>query len=196
MMQQIYRRIARMGVRIWRWKHFNGFGIQSPTDYAFVCNIVYGRAYREASALPETLRRDKTVRGRIGSLLYRIADFWKPDCIVNSMSDADYYSSFLFAAVSSELIVQTPDFDSQAKRVIYCLSPQVLTEEKQVQDLLSHAGDGCVVLVDGTSQRPIYNKVWKRLVQDDRVRISFDLYDVGIAFFDPKRVKQHYKINF
>lgn len=38
--------------------------------------------------------------------------------------------------------------------------------------------------------------LWERLKADDRVGITFDLYDVGILFFDKTKIKQHYIVNF
>ena len=37
---------------------------------------------------------------------------------------------------------------------------------------------------------------WNELVSDERVGITFDLYDMGIIFFDKKKIKQHYRVNF
>jgi hypothetical protein len=37
---------------------------------------------------------------------------------------------------------------------------------------------------------------WKQLTNDERVRISFDLYDIGLLRFEKKRFKQNYKVNF
>lgn len=37
---------------------------------------------------------------------------------------------------------------------------------------------------------------WKALVADERTGVTFDLYDVGLVFFDKKRAKEHRIINF
>ena len=37
---------------------------------------------------------------------------------------------------------------------------------------------------------------WSQLLTDERVRISFDLYDIGLVLFEEKRFKQNYKVNF
>jgi len=37
---------------------------------------------------------------------------------------------------------------------------------------------------------------WNQLLTDERVRISFDLYDIGLLLFEEKRFKQNYKVNF
>ena len=37
---------------------------------------------------------------------------------------------------------------------------------------------------------------WKHLQEDERVKLTFDLYDIGLVFFDRKRIKQNYIVNF
>ena len=37
---------------------------------------------------------------------------------------------------------------------------------------------------------------WKRLMTDERVRLTFDLYDIGLMLFDKKRYKQNFIVNF
>lgn len=37
---------------------------------------------------------------------------------------------------------------------------------------------------------------WKQVVADSRTGVTFDLYDVGLVFFDKKRIKEHRIVNF
>ena len=37
---------------------------------------------------------------------------------------------------------------------------------------------------------------WKEIIEDERTGVTFDLYDVGIVFFDKKRIKEHRIVNF
>lgn len=39
-------------------------------------------------------------------------------------------------------------------------------------------------------------KWWKEVIADPRTGITFDLYDVGLVFFDKERVKEHRIVNF
>ena len=39
-------------------------------------------------------------------------------------------------------------------------------------------------------------KFWKRIKEDDRVTVTFDLYDVGIAFARKDLCRQHYVVNW
>lgn len=37
---------------------------------------------------------------------------------------------------------------------------------------------------------------WKQVISDERTGVTFDLYDIGIVFFDQKRIKEHRIVNF
>lgn len=39
-------------------------------------------------------------------------------------------------------------------------------------------------------------KWWKEVIADQRTGVTFDLYDIGLVFFDKKRVKEHRVVNF
>ena len=39
-------------------------------------------------------------------------------------------------------------------------------------------------------------KWWRQVIADSRTGVTFDLYDIGIVFFDKKRVKEHRIVNF
>ena len=43
---------------------------------------------------------------------------------------------------------------------------------------------------------PKMKVLWKKWQADERVGITFDLYDVGLLFFDKTKIKQQYIINF
>jgi len=65
-----------------------------------------------------------------------------------------------------------------------------------VQHTIQQIPDGSMMIV-----QDIYHNVdtaaqWKDLTQNDEPRIVFDLYHCGILFFDKKRYKQYYTINF
>jgi hypothetical protein len=62
-----------------------------------------------------------------------------------------------------------------------------------VKALYEHCDDRSVIVVEGIREN---KRIWKALLADSRVTISYDLFYCGILMFDSGRVKQHYKINF
>ena len=60
-------------------------------------------------------------------------------------------------------------------------------------EAMNHVGEGTMlVLMDKDKCR----KFWKRIKEDERVTVTFDLYDVGIAFARRDLNRQHYIINW
>ena len=39
-------------------------------------------------------------------------------------------------------------------------------------------------------------EIWRAIQQSPHTGVTFDLYTYGVAFFNPKLHKQHYKVNF
>lgn len=68
---------------------------------------------------------------------------------------------------------------------------------KEVWEMvLSHVEAHTCVLVSCPYADSIKKRWWKSVIADNRVTVSFDLYDVGILFFNPKRCKEHRIVNF
>ena len=53
-----------------------------------------------------------------------------------------------------------------------------------------------VFVVHGICYSKEMKALWKKWQADERVGITFDLYDVGLLFFDKTKIKQQYIINF
>lgn len=62
--------------------------------------------------------------------------------------------------------------------------------------ILPHVEAYTCVLVSHPYADSMKKQWWKSVIADSRVTVSFDLYDVGILFFDPKRCKEHRIVNF
>ena len=62
--------------------------------------------------------------------------------------------------------------------------------------ILPHvSADTCIIV--GTPYATHRKQTWwKEIIQDPRTGVTFDLYDVGLVFFDKKRVKEHRIVNF
>ncbi len=61
---------------------------------------------------------------------------------------------------------------------------------------LEKAGSESVFIFDDIYWSPGMEKLWKRIVDDTRVKISIDLYQMGLVFFREGIVKQHFVIKY
>lgn len=64
--------------------------------------------------------------------------------------------------------------------------------EAVFEETLKHVSSRSLVIVEGIYESKARQAWWKRVVADSRTRVTFDLYEIGLVFFDTSRPKQHY----
>lgn len=52
-----------------------------------------------------------------------------------------------------------------------------------------------VIVVDAINKSDVA-EIWHRLADNQNATVAFDLYDIGILFFDKKLNKEYYKVNY
>ncbi|MBM6659237.1 hypothetical protein H6A67_11255 [Bacteroides gallinaceum] len=62
--------------------------------------------------------------------------------------------------------------------------------------LLSMVTDRTCIIVGAPYATREKKRWWKQTIADTRTGVTFDLYDIGLVFFDKKRVKEHRIVNF
>lgn len=62
--------------------------------------------------------------------------------------------------------------------------------------LIEHSGDRTVWFIQGIRSHRQIADAWKSLVENETVRVTMDLYDIGLAFNNPKLNKQDYLVAF
>ena len=164
-----------------------GFGIQSPTDYAFVRYVVNEHwpyyAYNE-------LHEGDWLREKLGRLYLRLANWRQPAIILSD----DYQQWWLAGCKKAKCM---PNLSPLAPCPLPLNNIELAhISINQWDDFLSFLPkcDQQTVLVveDICRNRPL----WQQIARDQRTGTTFDLYYCGIVFFDTKRYKHNYKINF
>ena len=75
-------------------------------------------------------------------------------------------------------------------------SPQVaemILLARADEKAMTHLDEGTMLVLKNLRKEKDF---WKRIKEDNRVTVTFDLYDVGVAFAKKRLNKQHYKINW
>jgi len=165
-------------VLVWlsRIFHCRGFGVQSPTDYRFVRYVVneHWPYYQYA----EVGQDDDWLTQHVGRLCFRLANWRQPKTVV-----ATTYGNYIQAGCHRcRLTADANEVDMA-----------VVSTEQDVERMLPRCREQSLLVLDGLYRQ---NTLWQRLVNEPSVTVAFDLYYCGIVFFDPKRAKQHYKVNF
>ena len=169
--------LKRTLVWLRRIGHCRGFGVQSPTDYRYVRSVINEHwpyhAYERVGPDDDWLRR------KLGRLYLRIVNDRQPKVIVDWLNMSDYLS----AGCRKAQIVKS------AEVVDIAFLPILM----DYQGLFNMCNDQSVVVFqDIYRNKPL----WHCIEYDPRTTVTFDLYYCGIVFFDKKRSKQNYVINF
>ena len=178
--------------RLWVWLsriHLcRGFGIQSPTDYWFVRYVINEHwPYYAYAGLGG--RGGGWLTHKVGRLCLRLANWRQPALIVTSrqpQQSGSVLHDYFRAGCRTAGFAEEPAGDVELAYI-------TAADAEAWQRLLPHCTERSVVVVGDLWRNWPF---WRAIEQHDRVGTTFDLYYCGIVFFDTKRFKHHYKVNF
>lgn len=201
--------------RIWNWgsrfRHRCGYGVHSPSDFFLITSVVYEKhpyyAYRmlERSGFP---RRLPHYRKKVNRLLFRLVNYIRPATLVEVGMGNGASIGYMRAACRTMHSVALPDGDRaetlrrleetlRGMRAVDCLHIGHTPYYKEVfRAVLPYVGPHSCFIIGGIHRSKEKRKWWEEIVADRETGITFDLYDIGLVFFDKARYKQHYIVNF
>ena len=201
--------------RIWNWckrfRHRCGYGVHSPSDFFLITSVIYEKlpyyAYEELKK-SNSSRRLLRYREKVNKLLFRLVNFYRPDTLLEVGEGNGEAIRYMRAARASMISVTMPgtekektfrQLEQELKRMghVDFLHIGHTPYYNEVFELVYPYLDtnSCVVVGNIYASKE-QEQWWKHLTDDERVRITFDLYDIGLLFFDAKRYKQNFIVNF
>ncbi len=103
---------------------------------------------------------------------------------------------FRFGDVSALVSGAISELDSLDFLFLHAGNYPLNAVQLMFEQCISKSNAGSVFLIQDIHKSSTLKNWWKNIQLDDRVGITFDLYDFGIIFFDRKKIKQHYVVNF
>ena len=193
--------IGSLLVWLRRSRHSRGFGVQSPWAYRFIRYVVNEHypyyAYDDLSRLYEGY--PKQIQ-KLCRLYFRIANFWQAEQALDysAASETDVirlYGTFMKRGCNKLEFVPVRhacDFSS-----VRLMRLSVEGDYRQVfEKAVSLANASTMIIVEQIKRDKESRTFWKSIVDDPRCISTFDLYYCGIIFFDKKRYKENYVVNF
>lgn len=210
-MNRITLTLKRPFIRLLRFRHRCGYGVHSPFAFNLITQVIYENTpyykYEDLAKAQKSLAFEKG-KGwkyeskKIKRLLFRLVNYSQPDTIVDAgtlaasslflkagREGADYISAsglselFLEAGVPVDFLYlhdfRHPEFMEGVFRIC-----------------AARTTGKSVFVMEGIRYSPRMSALWERMKQDERTGLSFDLYDLGILFFDKTKIKQGYIVNF
>ena len=185
---------------ICRFRKRCGYGIHSPFAFNFVTGVIYetGRFYAYSALESQGVNIPHRARLKDDRLVFRIVNFAEPQCIValGEPSPAFRHTcDYIRAARNCPLHINPTTAE------INTLAPDFLYTDSEdwaayIDTFLRHVTDRSALLVKGIYRSKTSRQAWKELIAQPEVRVSFDLYDFGICFFEKRLNKENFVINY
>jgi len=168
-----------------RIHHCRGFGIQSPTDYAFVRYVVNEHWPYYAY---DDMGQDDWLTQKLGRLYFRLANWRQPRRMV-----ADRWQPYWQAGCRRTQFVTDAGILTTGEEQRVELARIEISDRDAWETLVARCDERSVVVVEGLWRD---KRRWQTIMRDERVGTTFDLYYCGIVWFDRQRPPHHYVINF
>lgn len=206
-------RLKMVAVWLSRINHCRGFGVQSPSAYAFIRYVVNEHyPYYAYEDLRKQHADVSDVRLKLCKLYLRLANYAQAAQWLWCGEPCDAKRSYVNSGCShtrqsvadADSALPTPDAAQPTVAVIPLSAPDAtrrtlalrFVETADEARRLSEAPHSKTMLVvEGIGHDAPAADIWRQLTADNRVSVTFDLYYCGIAFFD-SRYKQDYIVNF
>lgn len=189
--------IKRYLIWLRRMSHSRGFGVQSPSAYRFIRYVIsehypyyaYGDLRREYPAL------DWLTRKRM-ELYFRLANFCRMEQMVDYAADSCLLSDYVQHGCRRTRVLNVYNgvLDALHMRLVRICPLDGCEDFLEIA--LADSAQTSVFVVEDICTNPVASRMWQRLVESEKVSVSYDLYYCGIAFFDTDRHKTNYIVNF
>ena len=155
-----------------RIKYCRGFGVQSPSAYRFIRYVIneHYPYYAYDELRKELPRLDSLTRKRM-ELYFRVANYRQASLWLDFCERNDVIATYVGRG---------------------CHATQV----RRITDLQQITDDHTLFIIEDIGYNDTAKRMWQKLLESDLTSVSYDLYYLGIAFFDRKRYKNNYIVNF
>lgn len=210
-MNRITLALKRPFIWLLRFRHRCGYGVHSPFAFNLITQVIYERtpyykykdlAEEEKRLAPEKDKNWKYESKKIKRLLFRLVNEAQPNVVVDAgtLAASSLYlkagkvgADYLAATELSELFLEA-DVPVDFLYLHDYRRPAFVEEVFRV--CAARTCRKSVFVVEGIRYTPEMFALWKRMQQDEKAGVTFDLYDLGIIFFDKTKIKQDYIVNF
>ena len=177
----------------WRCGLSRGFGVQSPSAYSFIRYVINEHypyyAYDELKRKLPTLGRQQH---KFGRLLLRLANYWQPEY---RYSNITIYDRYLYAGCHKTNSDDLGNLVKSETKKLIVIDVRLFDFEYLIRSVLPLCNEHTLLVLLGLNK--LHDKqLWNDLKASDYTGITYNLYYIGIVFFDKSVYKQHYNVNF
>ena len=194
---------------IWlrRIRHRCGYGVHSPFAFNLITDVIYQRhpyyKYADLEAIESKLPREERYESlKVKRLLFRLVNEMQPRTIIDAgrLSSSANYLQAGHTSARYTGIRQEKEFSSISGRPVDFLYLHDYRHPSFVRAAfgrcVEQSNEQSLFVIEGIRYNREMRQLWQEMQQHPCVGITFDLYDLGLLFFDRKKIKQDYIVNF
>lgn len=192
-------RFKRSMVFMRRFTHSRGFGIQSPSAYRFDREVINDHYPYDAYAdLKHVFPHEDRLTMKLARLYFRIAHATQARRWALCTHQNDVYRAYIQTGCRTAILVDGDEVGQVDKVAASDVLVMTMEDDRwpMCEAFVSRAHERSMLIIEGIYASKKAKMRWNELVNDERTRVAFDLYDCGIIFFDHTKSKQLYIINF
>lgn len=182
-----------------RIKYCRGFGVQSPSAYRFIRYVIneHYPYYAYDELRKELPRLDSLTRKRM-ELYFRVANFRQASLWLDFCERNDVIATYVGRGCHATQVRRITDLqqitaDDRIEVLRICPSAGC---EALLEAALQKTDDHTLFIIEDIGYNDTAKRMWQKLLESDLTSVSYDLYYLGIAFFDRKRYMANYVVNF
>jgi hypothetical protein len=208
MFVDLYAIIRHCWIWCCRFRHRRGYGVHSPFAYNLIKTVFYERGNYYAYPRLNNLRRctPKNRRensAKVDKMLFRLANYARAERMWVCGTCTELTCSHLEAARPNAVLRHFADEEELSLALMrskdipdWIYFGRNVPFGKVMPMLSQQIGNHALVVLANIYADKQRLSSWKAARNDERCNVSFDLYDVGILFYDPAYQKQNYIVNF
>ena len=209
----------RIGDWINRKRHNGGYGVQSPSSFFFVTQVLKERLPYYAYPTLDKIVGGNKARKRHFRELFRITNYLQPGNCISAGSATGACTMLLARPSAAHYAVAATGTTDEAKALLHTNRCHIVDSIEQFQALIEKIGtigmlyvtandnsdtliraalpftnNDSVIVVDGINSSKATREWWQQLVNDSATIITYDMYSYGLLLFNKERIKQHYTL--
>lgn len=195
-------RIKHIALWLHRIAYCRGFGIQSPSAYAFVRYVINEHyPYYAYNTLAHRAKGASLSQRKLMRLYMRVANHVQPHFIIDEADDHQALRhAFMQAGCRRAQIMSwtktEPLPTSKEPATMPCFIRIDADSMEATMPWLAHIGASSIMVVEGIRRNSRTWRAWRTLTSNEHTGVAFDLYWAGIVMFDLSKYKRCYTINF
>jgi hypothetical protein len=187
-----------------RFKANNRHGVHSPFVYKLIDTVIYDysdqKVYREIENIAPKQHPDKPVIKamplKMYKLLYRLAVYFKPSSVFFAEDKDDIMAAVFSKAVPRAQIIGIKDHNLSLRADMILVDAMRYDPADYLQEMISYKHDGTVLIFSNIHRTANTKQAWEQVKADERVRVTIDLFYIGLVFFKPGMSKEDFRVRY